>query len=128
MTRDQTPGTDDRGHALRKILGSPSAQLPSRKDVDYEAVLLKMIDDFLAHALTFDEFETQFSDCYIDEMPDDALSAEPFDFFSRVHEKFSWTGSDLDDESRRFGWIDQLEFPDWLSSQRAAYGVGAPPT
>jgi hypothetical protein len=119
---------DDRGHALEKILGYPSVQLPFAKDVDYEVVLLKMIDDFLAHAMTFDEFETQFSACYIDEMPDDALSAEPYDFFSRVHEKFSWTGPDLDDESRSFGWIDRLEFPDWLSSQRAAYGVGAPPT
>jgi hypothetical protein len=122
----QTAGTDEHDN-LRKMLGSPSVQRPSRTDVDYEAVLLKMIDDFLAHALTFDEFEAQFSDCYLDEMPDDALPAEPIAFFSRVHEKFSWTGPDLDDESRLFGWIDQLEFPDWLSSQRAAYRVGNPP-
>ena len=118
----------DRGRGLEEVLGHPSVQLPSTKDVDYEAVLLKMIDSFLAHTMTFDEFETKFSACWLDEMPDDALSEEPYDFFSRVHEKFSWTGPDLDDESRSFGWIDQLEFPDWLRSQRAAYGVGAPST
>jgi hypothetical protein len=127
MTQEQAPGVDDHGRHLEKILGDPSVERPSTKDVDYEAVLLKLIDDFLTHTLTFDEFETQFSDCYMDEMPDDALSAEPYEFFSRVHEKFSWTGPDLDAESRRFGWIDQLEFPGWLSAERAAYGVGAPP-
>lgn len=95
--------------------------------MDYQAALLALIDEFLAGTLTFDDLERRFTDYFIDEMRDDDISAGCFDFFSRVHEKLSWTGPDVDEASRGYGWIDPTEFSQWLSSQRAAFDPSGAP-
>ena len=92
--------------------------------MDYQAALLALIDEFLAGTLTFDDLETQFSDRFIDELHDDDISAESFEFFSRVQEKLSWTGPVIDKKERSYGWIDPAEFSRWLRSERAAFDPG----
>ena len=121
MTDDGvTSGADCPAQVLQKIAGAPARDL-RRKGVDYQAALLALIDEFLAGKLTFDDLERRFTGYFIDEMHDDDISAESLDFFSRVHEKLSWTGPDVDKESRGYGWIDPAEFSQWLGSQRAAF-------
>jgi hypothetical protein len=121
-----TSDADDLAQALQKIVGAPARGL-RREGVDYQAALLALIDEFLAGALTFDDLETQFSDCFIEELHEDDISAESFDFFSRVHEKLSWTGPVVDKKDRSYGWIDPAEFSRWLSSERAAFEPGGAP-
>ena len=116
---------DRLAQALQKMVGGPGPGL-RREGVDYQAALLALIDEFLAGTLTFNDLETQFSDCFIDEMHDDDISAESFEFFSRVHEKLSWTPV-VDKKDRSYGWIDLAEFSRWLSSERAAFDHGGAP-
>lgn len=113
---------NDEAHLLQKLLGHPKDKAGAAMDVNYEALFLGVIDDFLAGKLSFDEFETRYSDCYIEEMPENGLSDEGHDFFGGIHEKFSWTGPDPAEEDRRYGWISREEFVEWLRGQRATYG------
>lgn len=122
-----TSGAGDHTPALRKIIGAPARSV-GRDGVDFQTVLSGFIDDLLADALAFEDFERRFSDCFIDELRDEDIDVERLDYFSRIHEKLSWTGRDVDEESRRHGWIDIPEFSQWLRSQRAALGGGEPLT
>ena len=117
-----TSDPDDLAKAVQKIVGAPGRA--RREGVDYQALLVALIDEFLAGTLTFDDLETQFSDCFIEELHEDDISSESFEFFARVHEKLSWTGPVLDKESRSHGWMYPAEFSRWLSAQRAAFDPG----
>jgi hypothetical protein len=108
---------------LRKLLGDPMDKPALAMGVDYAALLLGMIDDFLAGTLSFEDFERRYSDCYIDELPEDGLSDEEHDFFGGIHEKFSWTDPDPGEEDRRYGWIIRAEFVEWLRGQRATHNA-----
>ena len=84
----------------------------------HERILASLVEDALAGRLTFIEFARRYGDYFVDVLPEDELSDDDYAFFSQVHEKLDWTSDNVDDESRRYGWVTAGEFLDWL---RAAW-------
>lgn len=91
-------------------------------DADHEAVLLQMLDDFLAGALSFEKLGPRFGDYFIDRLPDDALPNEVYEFFCDVHEQLClWTAREPTPEDRHHGWIDVEEFTNWLAAKLESF-------
>jgi len=86
---------------------------------DFKAMLAQMTDAFLGGKLTFEAFQEAYSRTFIDEMPDDALSATELEQYGEVHEKAEWTARAPSKEDRDHGWMDVAEFTNWLRAHRA---------
>ena len=87
---------------------------------DYRSRLAGLIDDFLHDRLTFADFQKRYSDCFIEEMPGDALSSSELEAFGTVHEKAETTALTPSKEDRKYGWLDPAQFRDWLREHRAS--------
>lgn len=88
------------------------------------SVLWAHIDALLAGEITVPEFEARYYDFYVEEVPDDALSNREREFFGYVQEKLDWTSDRPTAEDRRCGWIDHLEYVEWLRRQRRRFNAG----
>ncbi len=81
----------------------------------YTKRLDELVDSFLTEILGFDEFARLFSELYIEEVPDDALSDDATLWYGEIHEKFSWTAPDLQRQAQRDGWMMPDQFYGWLT-------------
>ncbi len=86
--------------------------------IDYTAKLIRMIDAFLSGAQPFETFQSEYSRCFIDEVPELELTSSMADHYGAVHEKSEWTANSPTAEERAYGWIDVDEFRSWLRTYR----------
>ena len=93
--------------------------------IDHRAALLGIIDSFLRGERSFEEFSTDYSWCFIDEIPEMELTPEIADQYGAVHEKAEWTTAYPTPEERGYGWMDIDEFTIWLRRYRESL-EGAP--
>lgn len=82
--------------------------------MNYRAKLDALMSDYLAGATSFEEFQRQYSACYIDEGADAAFTPFEIDHHGVVHEKAEWTTRAPTEQERGYGWITPAEFRDWL--------------
>lgn len=81
---------------------------------EYIEKLNTLIENFISSSITFDQFKSSYSNCYLEEVSDKMLSDADIDFFGRIQEKLDWVDNDFDLESREYGWINEKEFSSWL--------------
>jgi hypothetical protein len=82
------------------------------------SVLDQLIDHFLTGRISFDDFATDYSRVFIDDLPDDALSPEDLTKYGDINEIAELTTPTPTDEDRQCGWITITEFKEWLEAHR----------
>lgn len=85
---------------------------------EYRRVLDGLIQSVLEERLSVEQFQREYSKCFIEEMPDDALSPTELDQYGAVHEKAEWTTHNPPKEDRAVGWMDASGFREWLKAHR----------
>jgi hypothetical protein len=85
---------------------------------NYKGQFNALIDDYLAGHLGFDAFQEAYSRCFIDKMPDGAVTKQELELYGLVHEKAEWTSPAPSQEERKHGWMDVRAFTDWLREHR----------
>lgn len=81
-----------------------------------------LLDRFQQGVLPFEKFSREFSETYTDnadQLPDEQTTQ----MYDAIHERLEWTTDSPPKEDRAWGWIDQSEFREWLTSVRKA-GAG----
>ncbi|MBE9156080.1 hypothetical protein IQ265_04420 [Nodosilinea sp. LEGE 06152] len=68
-----------------------------------EYKLLSMINTLVAGKYGVPEFEKDYYDFYLDEVPNSALNDEESEFFGSVQEKLDWVDENPDSVSRSYG-------------------------
>ncbi len=81
--------------------------------------MLQMIDRLVGGEWSVDRFHDAFYDFYLEKVPHEQLRAEALEFFGGVQEKLDWTRKTPTEEERRYGWLDEDEFIEWVRTQRA---------
>lgn len=87
--------------------------------VDYEAVLLDIVDKYLDGAIDFDAFSKAFSTFYYHIVPDDG--DWNYAFFSPIIERWEWVSIAPSAEERKDGIVSEDEFRPWLTQHRATH-------
>lgn len=82
--------------------------------MDYRQRLNALIDGFVTEKLPLERFQSEYTRCFIDDMPDSALTDTELEHYGAIHEKSEWASQDPDAESRQHGWLDAGEFRAWL--------------
>jgi hypothetical protein len=85
---------------------------------DYRRLLDELIQGVLDERLSMEQFQRQYSQCFIEKMPDDALTPRELEQYGAVHEKAEWTTRNPPTEDRAVGWMDASGFRDWLQAHR----------
>ena len=88
---------------------------------DYRIVLLSKINSLLNEEWDVSQFRKYFYDYYLEQIPEDGLSDIDQIFFADVHEMLDWVDKKPDAESRKYGWIDELQYKNWLRRKLANY-------
>jgi hypothetical protein len=83
---------------------------------------LAWIDSFLDGRISYPEFEKNVSYFYVQDEESDRLNDEELDFVDQVYEKTTYTSPIEDlpkgDPDRRYGLIDESDFPKWLREMK----------
>ena len=89
--------------------------------MDYKKTLMEMIDNLIKGKLTVKEFDKMYYEFYIEQVPDDLFTNGEQEFFSSIQEKLDWVDSQVDSESRYYGWLNHENFVEWVKEQRLMY-------
>ena len=76
-----------------------------------------MVLDLCNKAVSLSEFRSRFYFFYIDEVPENLLSENDQEYYSRIHEKLDWVDGQPTEEERAPGWIDESEYLTWVQKQ-----------
>jgi hypothetical protein len=82
----------------------------------YSIELRRAINFYVRREIGFDEFETLFNHLFIEVVPDGSLTEDELAYFGEVNEKLMWTSPDPTALDRTFGWLDAVEFREWLAN------------
>lgn len=82
--------------------------------MNYRERLDALIDSFITEKVSLEQFQSEYTRCFIDEIPDSGLTDLELEHYGAIHEKAEWTARSPDPESRQHGWHDANEFRDWL--------------
>ena len=77
--------------------------------------LARAVAMYLEEEIGFDEFETLFSELFLNKIPEGEISSSEMDVYGAINEKLMWTALAPSPEERSFGWIDRSEFRTWLT-------------
>jgi hypothetical protein len=80
---------------------------------DYKKILDEKIHGFLFGGVSFKTFEKNYYDFYVEDVPEDGLTDNEFEFYGEIQEKIDWVDEDpgLD---RQYGYITPNEYKVWL--------------
>lgn len=85
--------------------------------MDYKEALLGKIKRLISGEWTVPRFRESYYWFYLDDVPKEKLTKEDDFFFGEVQEKLDWVNKDPDDESKKAGWMDYLEYIQWLKER-----------
>ena len=79
-----------------------------------ERLMVKALSDFLLDKIVFQFFLEKYYDFYFDI---DDINFKYSKFHSKICEKLDFTGEIINEEDRKFGWINVDEFKSWLNKE-----------
>ncbi len=74
------------------------------------------INKLLSREYSVEEFREAYYMFFIDEVPEDALLEDTYDYFSDIQQKLDWVTEKPDEDERKYGWIDNEEFVKWVEN------------
>lgn len=87
------------------------------------STLDQLISAFLRAELPFAEFQSRYSDAYIDDQADRNFSPKEVEYYGMVHERAEWVAPQPSPQEREDGWQDEAEFVEWLRGFFRSRGV-----
>ncbi len=82
--------------------------------MNHKDILAEKINNLISNKWTVPEFEKEYYNYYLEEIPEDALTLPQSTFYGLVQEKLDWTGENPSEQEKKEGWFDQSEYVEWL--------------
>ena len=79
-----------------------------------------LIEAVLAKSISVREFNELYYPFALD-IISNLIDETEEGFFEMVRQKLEWTSESPDEESRRYGWISDEEFIEWLNKEKVSY-------
>ncbi len=86
----------------------------SNNRMDYKTILLEKINNLTNGTWSVLEFEKEYYQYFLDQVPGNAMNTIETEFFSLVQEKLDWTAENPDEQDKKYGYYDYLEYIAWL--------------
>jgi hypothetical protein len=80
-----------------------------------------LINRFLSKEIDYDQFYSSFNDFYFNDKFEEenrGLSPQDSEFLDEINEKIFYAASDPGGEDKKYGYIDQNEFREWLMKKK----------
>jgi hypothetical protein len=89
--------------------------------MNYKEILLEKINNLINGTWSVPEFEKEYYQYYLDEIPDKALNLVEDSFFGLVQEKLDWTSENPNEQEKKEGWFNHLEYIAWLKGNTQSF-------
>lgn len=88
-------------------------------DNPWPSALEVLLNEFVGNKCSFEEFATRYTQLFVEEVPDGALTPVQVDYYGEINEKAAWTTSAPSPEEIAVGWLSDAMFRAWLLEWRA---------
>jgi len=82
--------------------------------MNYKKILLEKINNLINGTWSLPEFEKEYYQYFLEQVPDDGLSMIESEFFALVQENLDWTAENPDDQDKKYGYYNYQEYISWL--------------
>lgn len=82
--------------------------------MNYKDIFIEKINNLISNKWTVPEFEKEYYNYYLEQIPEGSLTLPQSTFFGLVQEKLDWTSKNPSDEEKKDGWFDYSEYIEWL--------------
>jgi hypothetical protein len=84
--------------------------------MDYKNSLDEKINNLISGKLNVSEFEKEYYDFFLEQVPKDLLSVPQTTFYGLVQERLDWTSEKPNEQEKKDGWFDYEEYVAWLKN------------
>jgi hypothetical protein len=95
---------------------------------DQKRRLIECLREFVDGKLNLPELYQRFYYPFVDDLNDDCLAEEDWEFLGSIHEKMDVVAPDPDQSSRNDGWISVEEFRAWVGMRLQEVAGHSDPT